>query len=57
MKSLDSHPKINDIFIAGGFNREIYFINISKENTKNYNEFISKIENAFIKNVLFLKNL
>ena len=49
MKCLDSHPKINNIFIAGGFNGEIYYINLSKENTKDYIEFISKIENAFYK--------
>ena len=40
IKCLDSHPKINNIFIAGGFNGEIYYINLSKENNKNYIEFI-----------------
>ena len=49
MKCLDSHPKINNIFIAGGFNGEIYYINLSKESNKDYIEFISKIENAFYK--------
>ena len=49
MKCLDSHPTINNIFIAGGFNGEIYYINLSKENNKDYIEFTSKIENAFYK--------
>ena len=49
IKCLDSHPKINNIFIAGGFNGEIYYINLSKENNKDYIEFTSKIENAFYK--------
>ena len=49
IKCLDTHPKINNIFIAGGFNGEIYYINLSKENNKDFIEFTSKIENAFYK--------
>lgn len=49
MRCLDSHPKINNIFVAGGFNGEIYYINLSKENNKDYIEFTSKIESAFYK--------
>ena len=49
IKCLDSHPKINNIFIAGGFNGEIYYINLLKENNKDYIEFNSKIESAFYK--------
>ena len=50
IKCLDSHPKINNIFIAGGYNGEIYYINLSKgNNTKDYIEFISKIDSAFYK--------
>ena len=49
IKCLDSHPKINNIFIAGGFNGEIYYINLSKENNKDYIEFTWRIENALYK--------
>ena len=49
MKCLDSHPRINNIFVAGGFNGEIYYINLSKENSKDFIEFTSKIESAFYK--------
>ena len=50
IKCLDSHPKINNIFIAGGYNGEIYYINLSKgNNSKDYIEFISKIDSAFYK--------
>ena len=50
IKCLDSHPKINNIFIAGGYNGEIYYINLSKgTNTKDYIEYISKIDSAFYK--------
>ena len=50
IKCLDSHPKINNIFIAGGYNGEIYYINLSKgNNSKEYIEYISKIDSAFYK--------
>ena len=50
IKCLDSHPKINNIFIAGGYNGEIYYINLSKgNNSKDYIEFISKIDSSFYK--------
>ena len=50
IKCLDSHPKINNIFVAGGYNGEIYYINLSKgNNSKDYIEFISKIDSAFYK--------
>ena len=49
MKCLDSHPKKNNIFVAGGFNGEIYYINLSKENNKDFIEFTSKIESEFYK--------
>ena len=50
IKCLDSHPKINNIYIAGGYNGEIYYINLSKgNNSKDYIEFISKIDSAFYK--------
>ena len=50
IKCLDSHPKINNIFIAGGYNGEIYYINLSKgSNSKDYIEYISKIDSAFYK--------
>ena len=35
--------------IAGGYNREIYYINLSKEANKDYIEFTSKIENGLYK--------
>lgn len=60
MKCLDSHPKINNIFVAGGYNGEIYYINLSKENNKDFIEFTSRIESAFYKecviSVKFIKN-
>jgi hypothetical protein len=50
IKCLDSHPKINNIFVAGGYNGEIYYINLSKnDNSKDYIEFISKIDSSFYK--------
>lgn len=49
IKCLDSHPSISNIFIAGGFNGEIYYINLGKENSKDYIEFTSKIDSNFYK--------
>lgn len=49
IKCLDSHPSIGNIFIAGGYNGEIYYINLGKENSKDYIEFISKIDSNFYK--------
>ena len=48
IKCLDTHPKINNIFIAGGFNGEIYYINLSKENNKDFIEFTSKNRECFL---------
>ena len=49
IKCIDSHPKFSNIFVAGGFNGEIYYINLSKERNNDYIEFISKIDSSLYK--------
>jgi len=49
IRCIDAHPLINNIFIAGSYNGEIYYINIGNENGKDYIEHISKIDSMLYK--------
>ena len=50
IKCIDSHPSISNIFIAGSFNGEIYYINLGNNDYgKDLIEFSSVIDSSFYK--------